>query len=276
MVPLIKHILYLTDFSENAHDAISFALEIARRSDATLHVLHSIEEPYDLAPMQDEIKKAVTRNVQQLLDAMVEEIRTNKNYRNITVETHIRTGRTLYSVLDVTRMLSIDLVVTGSRGRSKLKSVFFGNTAAELIQHSSVPVLAVPPKVVYTGLEQILFVTDYNDGDVEALQFVVELGKLFGSNIEVFHAAGENNLKAELLFRGFNELIEDTFDYPLIDFEQSASVSFFNAVADQVDRDNASLLVMMRYQNPYSLIGKSHSKKMSYYTRIPLLVIPSG
>ena len=43
----IRHILFPTDFSENADNALPYALEMACQFGAELTLFHAIEEPYD-------------------------------------------------------------------------------------------------------------------------------------------------------------------------------------------------------------------------------------
>lgn len=270
----INNILFPTDFSDNARNALNYALEIALHSGATLHIVHSIEEPYDFAPMVEEIKKTLGHRVQKLFDEMQSEIRQNSKYKEVNIKTYMQTGRALYVILDETRSRNMDLVVMGTKGRSGMEKILLGSTTAEVIQHSKVPVLAVPRKASFSGLKQILFATDFQDGDLEALEYVAELAGLFDAKLKVFHSSVENDLRSEILFRGFRELAAETVSYPHIKFEQDKTISFFEAVADQIEKDKISMLVMIRYNKPFSLFAKKHSKEMSYYIQVPLLVLP--
>ena len=43
MIPQIKKILYATDLSKNSHYAFFYAVDMAKRYNATIVILHSIE-----------------------------------------------------------------------------------------------------------------------------------------------------------------------------------------------------------------------------------------
>ena len=45
----INKILFPTDFTEDAQQAFTYALEICKKTGAELHLFHAIEEPYDFA-----------------------------------------------------------------------------------------------------------------------------------------------------------------------------------------------------------------------------------
>ena len=83
-----------------------------------------------------------------------------------------------------------DLVVTGTRGLSGIRHLLLGSTAERLVQHATLPVLAVhpdmaPPEAVRT----ILVPTDFSDDAEQALSAALRL--LAGSpdpKIILFHA----------------------------------------------------------------------------------------
>lgn len=275
MDTMINNILFPTDFSLNTRQALPFALNIAKKTGATIHILHSIEEPYDFAPLAQEIKEGVTNKVKRLFAELLQEINEDEIYSDIPIKTHIQTGRAINTILEAGQSFESDLIVMGTKGRTGLEKILFGSTTAEVIQESKIPVLAIPKNAPVTGFDQILFTTDYHDGDLEALQYTVELAKLFKSRIKVFHTALESTLKTKCMFYGFKELVKESISYENIDFEEEKSITFFEGVANQIERHNISLVVMIHYNKPFSLIGqKKQSKDMSYYIQAPLLVLP--
>ncbi len=47
-----KNILFSTDFSENAQAALPFAIDLANKYGATLHLLHVYQDPGDVAEFE--------------------------------------------------------------------------------------------------------------------------------------------------------------------------------------------------------------------------------
>lgn len=275
MNSIINSILFPTDFSDNAQHALPFALKIAKKTGATIHILHSIEEPYDFAPLAQEIKEGVTNKVKKLFAELQQEINEDETYSDIPIKTHIQTGRAINAIVEADQSFDSDLIVMGTKGRTGLKKILFGSTTAEVVQESKIPVLAIPAHSDATDFSQILFNTDYHDGDLEALQYVVKLAKFFKSKIKVFHTTLESNLKTKCMFYGFRELVKESISYENIEFEHEKAITFFEGVANQIEKHNVSLVVMIRYSKPLSLIGqKKQSKDMSYYIQAPLLVLP--
>lgn len=278
-MPDINNILFPTDFSENTSNALTFALEIARASGAKVHLMHSIEEPYnfammDEAPITTEIKRSLSQTVKKLLGNLEDEIRKDNKYGELDIETSIQTGRAVYTILEEAENRNADLIVVGAKGRTGLNKILFGSTTAEVIRRAEVPVLSVPQEASYNGFKQITFATDYQDGDLEALQFVVELAKLFHSRINIFHSSVKNSLKTEIMLRGFKDLVTDKISYNNIEFETASSTRFFEAVTHKIERHSISLLVMVHYEESFPPLPKRLSQEMSYYSEAPLLVLP--
>ncbi len=271
----ISHILFPTDFSDTSEKALPFALELARRNKASISMVHTIEEPYDFAPMLEDVKKQVNRKVETLFNDKLEEIAENSDYKELDIDTRIQNGRVSLAILEETKQSKADLVVMGTTGASGLEKVLFGSNASEIILQSKVPVLAVPENSGYNGLDHITFLTDYNDGDLKALQQTAELAKLFNSKITVLHIAGERNLKTEIMHRGFKEIASKQVTYKDIDYELVIQNTFIAGVADFLETHPSSLVTMVRYRKPFftKFLNKDHSKELGFYSKIPLLVL---
>lgn len=270
----IKNILYPTDFSENARHALPFALNLAKENKAKLHIMHSIEEPYDFAPMVENIKQNVTRKVEKLFEEMIQGIHEQNKFEHLKVKSHLFEGRSVYSVINAVSEYDIDLIVMGTQGRSALERLFFGSTTSEIVQQSAVPVLVVPPYGEYTGFKKILFTSDYGPHDMIALKFICDLASHHNSLLKIIHVSKTLDRKEDLLFRGLKDYVSEHIKYTNIEYELIESDDLLKTVNGEVNEHDFSLIVMVRYQNLFSIIGKKHSKEMSQGTMVPLLVMP--
>lgn len=272
MTTSLKHILFPTDFSDSSRNALSYALAVAKKTGATLHILHSIEEAYDISLVTPEVHKGINSKVEELFDKIVDDIR--EQYPDIPLETHIQNGRAAFTIMEEAQNREADLIVMGSKGRGGIQKFLVGNTTRELFQRSDIPVLAVPEQQTYSGFDKILFTTDYQDEDLNALEYVMELAKAFDSRVTVYHASEESGLRSRILFRGFKEVARDIIDYEHLTFEKEDSSSFIEAVQRKIQKETTSLLTMVHYQNRFSPFDKNYTKEISEDIKVPLLVLP--
>ncbi len=270
----INRILFPTDFSETSKKALPYALEIAKRTKAKLSLVHTIEEPYDFSPLLEEYIRQVRRKVETLFHDLLDEIQEDEAYKDLEIETRILNGRVAFALKEEADALEADLIVMGTTGASGLSKVLFGSKTTEVILQSDIPILAVPQNSRYKGLDHITFLTDYNEGDLKALEKTSELGKLFNSELSVLHIEPVKDLKTEAMFRGFRELALDKIKHEPMNFELMIQYSFIAGIADFLETEQTSLLTMVKYEKPFfsNLLSKNHSKELGFYTKVPLLI----
>jgi len=276
MEAYIKDILFPTDFSENARHALPFVLDLARRSEARLHLFHSIENPYELAPLQEEVKTRANRKVKFLLQDLEQEITQDEQNRDLEIEIDTIGGRTVFSILEkVDDNSDIGLIAMGTKGATGLKKMLFGSITSEVILHATVPVLAIPEHIPTQPPSNIIYATDYRDGDLQALDQLAQWAKLYNATLKVVHVAPNLELKEDIKFRGFRDLCEERITYKKMGFDMVLENNFHAGITTYLEQNPHSILAMTRYTKQVfsSLFQKSHSKDFSCYTKVPLLVL---
>lgn len=276
MGTFVREILFPTDFSENARHALPFVLDLARRSGARLHLFHSIENPYELAPLQEDVKNRTARKVKYLLQDLKQEILQDEQNKELEIETDTIGGQTMFSILQkVDDNDDIDLIVMGTKGASGLKKMLFGSITSEVILHSTVPVLAIPEHIPTPPPTNIIYATDYRDGDLQSIEQLTGWAGLYNAILKVVHVAPNLKLTQDIKFRGFRDLCEERISYKKIDYDLVVENNFHAGITTYLEQNPGSILAMTRYTKQLfsSLFRKSHSKDFSCYTKVPLLVI---
>ncbi len=251
----INVILHPTDFSDAAHNAFTYAREIARKMDAKILVTHSVNVSYSYGT-----------------DRMMQEFITKEKLSESNIETKVETGDTVSNIL----ASPADITVIGAKGKSNLGTILYGSITSDVILKSPVPVLVVPGNRVYTDFKHFTFATDYRDGDLEALEEVIKWAKLFdNADITVFHTTSKNTLTSKIKFRGFKELITESFDYPHIELQLIIEKKFTAGISTYLDNQDTDIIVMTRHKKTFfqSLMQSNHIKQTGY-SDIPLLVLP--
>ena len=141
-----RHILFCTDFSENADFAFDYALEQASRyPNCTLTLLHIIPEPesqfwqaqvYELDNVDEKAK--------QDIETKIATSYTPRIPPNIQFEVEIKIGKEYMEIFEFARKQNVDLIVIGRQGRSSLQTVLFGNVMEKITRHAECPVLVIP------------------------------------------------------------------------------------------------------------------------------------
>lgn len=142
---LIKKILFPTDFSEGALNALPHAVDMAKNCGAKLHLIHVI---YDIATASglyvphisvDEMYKELEAGARKELDKFGAAER--RDLRD--VEFAVLRGTPYEEILKFAQEKSIDLIVIGTHGRKGLDRFLFGSTAEKVVRYATCPVLTV-------------------------------------------------------------------------------------------------------------------------------------
>ena len=140
-----RTILCPTDFSLSSECGVDFALSMARRSHATVTVLHVIETVDDDADPID--RRALTGHhtdtrYEEEAQALHSRLATHVQPSDRVSEL-IATGKPHRAILRVAGDRRADLIVIGVRGRGPVDLTLFGSTTNQVVRRAVCPVITV-------------------------------------------------------------------------------------------------------------------------------------
>ena len=186
---MIKRILVPLDGSELAEQVLPYAAEFARRADAELLLLTSIQP----VGIWDATATAINwereeRLAQEYLDAQKERLQA----AGAKVRVKRQHGEAAANILETAETDKVDLIAISTHGRSGLSRWLFGSVADRIVQSAHVPLLMIRPDAKKpapsTVFEKLLVPLDGSDVAASALPFVEEVAKLFGAGVVLYHA----------------------------------------------------------------------------------------
>jgi nucleotide-binding universal stress UspA family protein len=127
----LNHVLFPTDFSDNAEHAFAYVKKIAKcgaKQVTLLHVQDKGKIDRHLKDRLEEFNKIDTERLERLKDIRIE----------------LPYGSPKKEIIDHTRLGDVSLVVMGSQGRGFIGEIFLGSVSHAVARHSEVPVLLVP------------------------------------------------------------------------------------------------------------------------------------
>jgi universal stress protein A len=140
----ITRILVPTDFSADANAAFDYALWLARKFDASVHLLHVVEDPLAAGVWSSEIYTADIAGLQvNLVRDAEERLRRSVPEDAGAVSTEVRTGAAATAILDAARERNADLMVMGTRGLTGLAHIVMGSVAERVVRLAPCPVLTL-------------------------------------------------------------------------------------------------------------------------------------
>jgi nucleotide-binding universal stress UspA family protein len=194
----INRILCPIDFSQFSSHAFDRAVGLARAYGATICVLHVLPAaiPVPAVPYGPEGPGpfAVPTFDRETALAEIPRFLATERDIGVSIDYHVVDAPSVHKeILAQAELLSADVVVVGSHGRSGFDRLMLGSVAEKLLRSSPIPILTVPshvPDAVPMGRDPfraILYATDFSPGSDAALPYAASLAQHAAAQLTVMH-----------------------------------------------------------------------------------------
>jgi len=268
-------ILVPVDFSSPSLTALDYAMVVADQCSAEIIVVHILP---DLGP---------TLGRQPTAELMNEMVRSAESELKNLIDTAGRPGLKISSqvtqgaavctaILPLIEIDAIDVIVMGTKGASEIRKVIFGSNTVDVINHTSIPVIAVPENTVIHPVEYILYASDFMNTRSE-VKYLVPLAKMMHAAIRIINMPP--TVYTEYL--DSDRLIDDLkkecgFDNIEISLVKGDNV--IRTLEDYAAASKGELLTMFTHKTSFfeQLFKRSITREIVWHGKIPLLVINSA
>ncbi len=277
----MKKVLVPTDFSDNAYNAIRYAVQLYKGQETTFYLLHTYTPPIFqveylfYSPSQvglgDSYQVKSIKQLQELQERLMREFDNPEH----TFVTRAAFNTLTDEVLNMTASEKTDLIVMGTKGVTGAKEILFGTNTVQVINKATCPVMAVPSEFEFEPLKSILFPTDYEiNFDTEQLQPLLDISKSNGSNVDVIHVSAGYGITEE---QGKNkQKLESILDKTTHKFHDLPDQGVIEAINQFQSKKSIDLLVMVRNKHTFleRLFVEPIIKEIGININIPFMVLP--
>lgn len=146
----IKKILVPIDGSEHAYKALNYAIDMATKYEADLHILTSYTLEEDtFALIQRVTPHSLTESYRNELKELKEQFleqavnQAKKKNPTLNISSILVRGRPADKIVEAAKEGDFDLIVMGSRGLGGIKGFLLGSVADRVADNSVCPVMLV-------------------------------------------------------------------------------------------------------------------------------------
>lgn len=250
----MKKILVPTDFSKTAQTAIDVARDIAKKSGATIILLHVIEETSSDAgsfsvtgqmnlegDMEDRLfmLKMIERAKKQM-----EKTVTDPRLDGVKVKRELRIGSPFHGMTTIIAEHKVDLVVMGTSGRSDIESMVIGSNTEKVVRHAACPVLTINKRPSTANFKNIVYATAMNKDEEVFSRFVKKAQEMYDSTIHLVRINTPGNFQRDVVARKAME------DFAIRLRLQKFTINIFNDLSEEegiiyfADSVNADMIAM--------------------------------
>jgi nucleotide-binding universal stress UspA family protein len=194
-----RSVLCPIDFSEHSQRALRYAEAIALRGKAVLRVVY-VNDPLLIAAaaaaLHDlEFAERSGHELQEFINATI----APGSRTQLRVKAHVAIGNPPDEILKAANRSRTDLIVLGTHGVSGADRLLIGSTTLSVLQHTTVPVLAVPgagahlvtsPSRSWPG-ERIVAALELDSGAGKDVDVAAHLAGWFGSSLLLVHVVSD-------------------------------------------------------------------------------------
>ncbi len=214
----MKRILVPVDFSPRAEEALKVAAQIARKTGATIYLLHLIDLPSDEVGMFHDgvptgpaaliLMQNAREKFKELLD---------KNYlRDVQVEDYVDFNKPFEGISDYAKEKNVDLIVMGSHGLSDIQSFFVGSNTEKVVRTSEIPVLVIKNPVENFDLKNVVFASNFQEDEcTSCFERIASFLKLYEPTVHLLRVNTQTGFMAtyesEELIDNFIKKIDEAY-----------------------------------------------------------------
>ncbi|WAC02796.1 universal stress protein [Lacinutrix neustonica] len=159
----MKSILIPTDFSDNALNALKYALELFKYERAEFYFLHAYEDDIyndERLLNQDvfeEVVESVRTRSQDYLKSFLEVANTLSPNPKYTYHTISAYNSLIDEADKIATDKNIDLIVMGTKGKTNDSAITFGSHTLQVLKYVQCPVLVIPNTTTINNLNTLFF-----------------------------------------------------------------------------------------------------------------------
>lgn len=280
----MKKILLPTDFSENAFNAIKYAVKLFKNEKCTFFLLNTytpvlydtnylLYSPVSSLSLDEVYKKNSLDGLQVVQKRILKEFPNELHYFKLISSFSLLNEE----IKDQVQSKNIDLVIMGTQGATGAAQILFGTHTVHAIKRAICPLLAIPSGCDFENPENILFPTDYNINYTrEHLKLLKHLVKENKSKIHILHVLFENSLDSsqEKAKKTLAQYFEDV-PHQFYSLEKN---SITDGIYEFQEEHKSDLLAMISNKHSFfeNLLFRPVINEIGFRVKTPFLVIPSG
>ncbi|RYY50444.1 MAG: universal stress protein [Chitinophagaceae bacterium] len=278
----MKNIMIPTDFSQNASQALQFAINMSQQLNCGLLVYHcsyvsGLATPSDLTDVPSQVAVTEDEKAKQLrLHKQVADIYQSLGVSTIPSTTKVEVEfnpALVEAIIAYAQKENAALIITGTHGASGIEKFFFGSNTSQLIAQSPIPVLAIPQDYDGKPIRNICFSSDLENLQKE-LDQLLPIVQLLNASLSIVHFDYGKDPQ-QLLLNQANQLIQEVAYHGVSLHVEKATVELplLKQIKNYIAIQHPDAIVMFTRERSLwdKLLLRSKTEDMSSALEIPLL-----
>ncbi|TXD46804.1 universal stress protein [Polaribacter sp. IC073] len=181
----MKKILVPIDFSKPSEYAAKMAAKIAKKTNATVYLIHLIELPSGVVDMTSSSQFSIPESMLYLRKTREKVLEFKKSFFSdeIIVEYFIKLNNPFEGIKKYADKIDADLIIMGSKGHSEFEEIMIGSNTEKIVRSSKRPVIVVKKDNKKNKLKDLVFASNFKKENKEVFRKFLNFANAFNSKI---------------------------------------------------------------------------------------------
>ena len=264
------------DFLPESAVALEYAVTIGKELNATLHLVHILEEESHLyrLVMNNEQRDMIRRGASDKLDELAGKI---VNPSKLPFTTTVLQGKIYGKIIEASKQHKADLIFMGRTDSSDLKKSITGTNTMHIIKEAHVPVITLREKPEHPGCSHIILPLDLTKQTIIKASNAVVFAKMLKARITIITFLPDDRKSIEIKFiqrldeiRKIFEKLDVTCDFKLIPVSADNKFSLLTGIVSELEGDLLMIMTQQELNFSEFFIG-SNAQEVINKSEFPVL-----
>jgi nucleotide-binding universal stress UspA family protein len=183
----MKKILVPIDFSKSSRYAAKIAAKIAKKTNATVYLIHLIELPSGVIDIASSSSFSIPESMLYLRKTKekVLEFKKRNFPEDITVEYFIKLNAPFEGIKKYAAKIDADLIIMGSKGHSEFEEIMIGSNTEKIVRSSRIPVIVIKRDIKNFKLKNLVFASNFKKENKEVFRKFLNFANAFDSKVHL-------------------------------------------------------------------------------------------
>jgi nucleotide-binding universal stress UspA family protein len=267
------NLLVPIDFSDHSKAAAEYAASMVNVYEGNLHLLHV------LVPINEEPDYLPVKTLQAKHNTVAEMYFVQEGLRkkfDVRTSCDLVPGDIAEQIIKAARRTKANLIVMPTQGNSGLKKFLYGSHTASVLEHSPVPVVALPGNYKFRPFQRFVYATDYNYSNIKDIVGIAKFAKQFDVEISLIHINKTNSPYSSTgtSREDFEALLENSVDYQNVTLEEFNGPDTADGLRSLLQNQQADMLIIPNKRKSLveKITGRNDDDEFVFDLEVPLLV----
>jgi len=272
----IQKILVPIDFSEAGNVAMNHAVDLAKKFQAEIALVHVLETGA-YAGVFAPSKKTEYDEKEQAQLHLQQEAHNLKARSGVKVSHSIRSGRIYEEIVNACQEEGADMVVMGTHGVSGWAEFFVGSNAFKVVTQSPCPVLTIQEATKGLGFKNIIVPIDATNESRQKVRHAMALAKKYGSTLHIGMLITDDTPEIRFEFDKKLKQVTEVLDKEGVPYTHNtlSGSNLATMTMNYCESKGGDLIVIMTEQE-YNLTGflmGPFAQQVVNHSRVPVMCV---